>query len=58
MREPNIKILELKRRLQEARIDDTNLVYMPLVPIIGHHEFYLEEEFGMKVAKLISAPND
>lgn len=32
--------------------------YMPVVPIVGQHEFVVEEYFGMKVARLVSPPQD
>lgn len=51
-------ILEIKRKLALAGIVDTHLVYMPVVPFVGYHEFMIEEHFGLTVAKLISPPND
>ena len=49
------EILELKRKLKESEIDITNLVYMPVVPMLGIEKIYIIEEwFGIKVAKLIS----
>ena len=48
-------LLELKKRLEEANIKTDNLVYMPIVPMVGiDREYVIEEWFGMKVAKLIS----
>jgi len=53
------KIIELKRKLEESRIDTENLVYMPAIPLLGFpREFVVEEWFGIKVAKLISPPQD
>lgn len=47
-------ILELKEKLALAGVDTRNLVYMPFVPIIGQHEFVIEEWFGMRVGRLVS----
>lgn len=53
------EILDLKRRLEESGIDTTHLVYVPVVPTLGvEKEFIIEEWFGIKVAKIISFPED
>ena len=53
------EIIELKRKLEENGIDTTNLVYMPVIPVLGiEKQYVIEEWFGIKVAKLISPPND
>lgn len=52
------EVLRLKTILTEQAIDTPHLVYMPLVPMVGQHEFVIEEHFGMKVARLISPPNE
>jgi len=63
MEKENKKILEIKKQLLESGIDTTNLVYMPVIPFviegfISEHSFIIEEHFGMKVAKLVSSPNE
>lgn len=55
------KPLEIKKRLIAAGIDYEHLVYMPLVPTLGfisNPQFVLSEEYGMKVARLITAGDD
>jgi len=53
------EILELKKKLEEGGINTANLVYMPLIPMIGiEKQYVIEEWYGLKVAKLISTPND
>ncbi len=53
------EILKLKRKLAESGIDTEHLVYMPVVPLFGiGKEYVIEELFGIKVAKLISPPQD
>lgn len=53
------KVLEIKERLLAAGIDDSNLVYMPIVPAMGYpREYVIQEEFGLKTARLISAPSN
>jgi hypothetical protein len=52
-------ILEIKTKLAHAGIVDARLVFMPQVPITGWaKEYVIEEYYGMKVARLISPPND
>lgn len=59
MHELDKKVLDIKAKLASCGIDDTNLVYMPLIPITNYpKEFIITEEFGMKVARLVSAPNE
>lgn len=59
MEELHKDILELKQKLASAGIVDERIVFMPQVPVIGwEHQFVIEEHYGMKVARLISAPND
>jgi len=53
------KILELYQKLKSANIDTDNLVYIPLVPmVVGNYEFVLSRVRGIKVAELITAPQD
>lgn len=53
------EVLEIKGKLASAGIDDSHIVYMPQVPVLGwEHQFVIEEHFGIKVARLVSAPND
>lgn len=53
------EILKIKKQLEEAGIDAKNLVYMPEVPMIGIDKSYvIEEHFGLKVGRLLSAPNN
>ena len=52
------EVFKIGKLLAENGIDDSNLVYMPVIPFVGVHEFMVEEYFGMKVARLISPPDD
>ena len=53
------EILELKRQLEGNKIDASHLVYMPIIPVFGIERSYVVEEwFGIKVARLISPPQD
>lgn len=61
MKEEQIKkLLVLKHKLDEAGIDYGNIIFMPVVPQMYGFEYtvVLENYYGIKVAKLISAPND
>lgn len=60
MEELHMDMLTLKKKLLSAGIVDEHLVYMPQVPYVGSgtKEFVIEEHFGMKVARLVSPPND
>lgn len=54
------EILKIKKGLQELGIDTSNVVYMPEIPIITGfpRECMIEEMYGMKVIKLVAAPNE
>lgn len=54
------EILEIKRKLESAGFKDFDkIVFMPQIPILGYpREYVIEEWFGIKVAKLISPPQD
>lgn len=53
------EIIELKRKLEMAKIDTANLLICPEVPMLGIEKRYVIEEVeGMKVAKLISPSED
>lgn len=52
------EILDLKAKLELANIDYRNLVFMPAVPMVGIHEFSIEEIAGLRIARLISASNE
>jgi len=54
------EIIEIKRKLESAGFKDFDkIVYVPQVPILGYpREYVIEEWFGIKVAKLISPPED
>jgi len=56
----NKQIIEVKHKLEESGIDYSHLVFMPVIPLIDGcvYEFILEEHYGIRVAKLVSAPND
>jgi len=56
----NKQIIEVKHKLEESGIDYSHLVFMPVIPLIDGfvYEFILEEHYGIKVAKLVSAPDD
>ena len=50
------KIIKLKKELDYCGIDYSNLVYMPVIPMIGIDKSYvIEEVAGIKVARLISS---
>jgi len=53
------ELAELKRKLEESGIDTENLVYMPIVPMLGiEKQYVIEEWFGIKVARLINPSQD
>ncbi len=54
------EIIEFKRKCLESNIDLSNVLYCPAMPVVMRMErtFMLEEFAGIKVARLISAPND
>jgi len=60
MKREEKKIIEIKRKLESAGFKDFDkIVYIPQVPILGYpREYVIEEWFGIKVARLISPPQD
>ena len=60
MNKESIKnILDFKRKMEEAGIDTTNVLYCPEVPKFGIEKSYVIEEIaGIKVAKVIGWNNN
>ena len=54
------KMMDIKKALEEAGIDAKNIAYVPLMPTITPFpkEFMIEEIMGIRVLRLVSAPND
>ena len=53
------KFLNIKRQLAESKIDTSNILYCPEIPMYGIEKSYVIEGFmGIKIAKLISPSND
>lgn len=47
-------IIDFKRKMEEAGIDTTNVLYCPEVPMLGIDKSYvIEEVAGIKVARVI-----
>lgn len=53
------EILQFKRQMELCHLDVSHFLYAPQVPMVGlERSFVVEEIYGVKVARLISAPDD
>ena len=60
-KEEQQEVIEFVKFLKEQGLEKylDRFVYMPIVPMAGiEKEFMIEEFYGMKIARLISPPED
>lgn len=52
-----MEIIDIKKKLEKAGINTSNLLYCPAMPIVMGMErtFIVEEFMGIKIARLVSA---
>ena len=52
-------VLRLKRQMDEAGISMEHVLFCPAIPMLGiEKEYVIEEIHGVRVARLISPPED
>jgi hypothetical protein len=61
MEKERLKLLEIKRKLECAGLSGLlkDIAFLPEIPMLGaEKQFILTEHCGVKVLRLVSAPNE